>query len=104
MADNTTNKIKIVSTNLIPEALNIDARLKSLIVSFEGQLPGSRDFGLGRRFLSRPSREAINIFAIELERKVAKYIPEITVQDVSGKIDIDGKLDLTIFVERSRRT
>ena len=104
MADNSTNKIKIVSTNLIPEALNIDARLKSLIVSFEGQLPGSRGFGLERRFLSRPSREAVNIFAIELERKVAKYIPEITVKDVAGTVSMDGELDLTINIERSSRT
>lgn len=87
----------------------INEQLKTLILSVEGTIPGNRDFGLAREFISYPPREAINMFAMELESKVAIFIPEITIARVerqAPETDGDvtpitrGQLDLIIYVER----
>lgn len=79
----------------------IDAELKTLILSTEGTIPGSRNFGLAGDFLTRPPLEAANILAIELEEKVAEYIPEITIASVElhPSTSLDS-MAATIYVER----
>lgn len=94
------SSIKIVSTDDTQEVSRIDTRLKALILSSEGTIPGSRGFGLAREFMSRPPHEAINLFAIELEEKVEEFIPEITIANVEGNADVDGSIEPTIYVER----
>lgn len=94
------SQIKIVSTDGMSDIQKYDVQLKTLILSIEGMIPGSRGFGLSREFVSKPPHEAINIFAIELEEKVEEFIPEITINNVEGKSNADGSLDLTIYVER----
>lgn len=102
VADEPTNTIKITPTNRVPDIEGINDRLKALILSTEGQLPGSRGFGLAHEYFDKRPREAINLFALELEEKVKKYMPEITIQNVSGTIQEDGIVDVQIFIERNR--
>lgn len=79
----------------------IDAELKALILATEGMIPGSRNFGLAGEFLTRPPLEAANLLAIELEEKVAEYIPEITIASVEmHPTRALGSMSVTIYVER----
>lgn len=79
----------------------IDAELKALILSTEGMIPGSRNFGLAGEFLTRPPLEAANLLAIELEEKVSEYIPEITIASVEMRpTKTLGSMSVTIYVER----
>lgn len=79
----------------------IDAELKALILATEGMIPGSRNFGLAGEFLTRPPLEAANLLAIELEEKVAEYIPEITIASVEMRpTKTLGSMGVTIYVER----
>lgn len=57
-------------------------------------------FGLEREFISRPPQEALNLLAIELEEKLEEYIPEVTVANVEGKVNGDGSIEPTIYIER----
>ena len=38
--------------------------------------------------------------AIELEEKLEEYIPEVTVANVEGKVNGDGSIEPTIYIER----
>ena len=79
----------------------IDAELKAVILATEGMIPGSRNFGLAGEFLTRPPLEAANLLAIELEEKVAEYIPEITIASVEMRpTKTLGSMSVTIYVER----
>ena len=79
----------------------IDAELKALILATEGMIPGSRNFGLAGEFLTRPPLEAAILLAIELEEKVAEYIPEITIASVEMRpTKTLGSMSVTIYVER----
>lgn len=95
-----TNTINIVHAGGELNIKRIDEELKTLILSPEGTIPGSRNFGLAGEFLSRPPNEAVNILAMELEEKVETFIPEITIANVEGNFgkDIDG-MKMTIYVE-----
>ena len=93
--------ITVTSTMEGLDIQRIDAELKALILSTEGTIPGSRNFGLTGDFLTRPPLEAANILAIELEEKVAEYIPEITISSVElhPSTSLDSMAE-TIYVER----
>lgn len=93
-------QIKIVSNDGLPDIERIDAQLKALILTAEGSIPGSRGFGLPHDFISMRSRDAQNVIAIELEEKVAEFIPEITIASVKAEVSLDGKLTAQIQVER----
>lgn len=92
--------IDIVMGEELPEVERIDTQLKALILSAEGVIPGSRGYGLPQNFISMNPREAANILAIELEEKVAQYIPDITISDVNAEANTDGTMSVEIFVER----
>ena len=97
----TTNMIDLAEMNGKSETEIIGARLNTLILSAEGTLPGNRNFGMQRSFLSRPYQQAKNLFAIELSEKAAQYIPEVKIKAVSGDVVSEGAEDITITVERS---
>lgn len=93
--------ITITSSTEGLDIQRIDAELKALLLGTEGMIPGSRNFGLTGEFLTRPPLEAANILAIELEEKVAEYIPEITIANVEmHPIRTLGSMSVTIYVER----
>ncbi|MBR2256535.1 MAG: hypothetical protein IJ899_04170 [Blautia sp.] len=78
---------------------SIQERLDNLMMCAEGTLPGSRDFGLPDEFISTPSPAAINLFAIELQEKADKYVPEVIIKSVKGEYDTDGHLAISVEVE-----
>lgn len=99
--------MKEIDTNTVTSSTEgldiqrIDAELKALILATEGMIPGSRNFGLAGEFLTRPPLEAANLLAIELEEKVAEYIPEITIASVEMRpTKTLGSMSVTIYVER----
>ena len=95
-----TNKINITSlcdSSLVQE---IDVRLRTLILCTENTIPGSRAFGLPGDYIDANLNEAQNLFAIELQDKVDKYIPEISIESVAIDYDLQGLLSGTINVER----
>lgn len=94
-------EIKLVPTNPDTEDEALNTRLNALILSTEGTLPGNRNFGLQRNFLSRPPQQAMNLFAIELQEKVAEYMPEVSIKAVSGDLSGEGMDDLQVQIERS---
>lgn len=93
--------IEIVNMGNDVGITRIDTELKSLILSTEGTIPGSRGFGLTGDFVGKDPHEAANLFAIDLEEKVIEYIPEITIASVEvSSFDTTGSVDLRIHVER----
>ena len=97
MAKRLIKSINIMSASGDTQGIErIDSQIKALILSMVGTIPGSRGFGLEREFISRPPQEALNLLAIELE----EYIPEVTVANVEGKVNGDGSIEPTIYIER----
>lgn len=94
-----TNKIEIVNAGGLSDFERIDSVLRTLIVSIEGTIPGSRDFGLSGAATDMRPEESRNAFFAELDEKAEKYIPEIQIEDVEFDFDGDGKLTLRVFVE-----
>ncbi|MCU6685659.1 hypothetical protein OCV99_03645 [Dorea acetigenes] len=95
------NTISIANAGNDVDIGRIDTELKSLILTTEGTIPGSRGFGLAGEFLSMIPNEAANVLAIELEEKVETYIPEITIANVENcSTDPMEKMDVKIHVER----
>lgn len=96
-----TDNIRIVSLDGATDIEQIDRRLRTLILSTELTIPGSRAFGLPRDFLDEPVNTAKNTFAVELQEKVDKYMPEISVAAVDMEYDLRGRTKLTVHIERS---
>ena len=95
-----TNKINITSLGDSSLVQEIDVRLRTLILCTESTIPGSRAFGLPGDYIDANLNEAQNLFAIELQDKVDKYIPEISIESVAIDYDLQGLLSGTINVER----
>lgn len=93
-----TNDIQIVNLDGLSDFQRIDSNLRALIVSIEGTIPGSRDFGLSGTSADLRPEEARNIFYMELDEKVETYIPEIRIQDVNIETVGENVLKLEIYV------
>ena len=52
-----------------------DEQLQCLISTVEGTLPGSRGFGLDPDITDKTPDDALNLFAMDLQEKVEKFIP-----------------------------
>lgn len=92
------DRIEIIPTENVPNLERINAQLKTLVLAHEGTIPGSRGFGLPGDFLDLQPGEALNVFAIELEEKTAEYIPSITIDGVSGNLNMEGTWDVAISI------
>ena len=76
-----------------------DEQLQCLISTVEGTLPGSRGFGLDPDIADKTPDDALNLFAMDLQEKVEKFIPGIGIANVSGKMN-DSSLETQIYIER----
>lgn len=94
-----SNKIEILGIDDEKMIERIDSQLRSLILSRERTIPGSRGFGLSCEFIDMLSPDAVNEFAIELEEKVDQFIPEISIAGVYANRDVLGTNQLQIYVE-----
>lgn len=101
MEANTTGTLKFKDMTGASEADMVGTGLNALMLSKEGTIPGSREFGLPQKFLSCPQSEmAMNILGIELSGKAKEYFPEIYIKAVTGQTSVDGDFKATIIVER----
>ncbi len=94
-----SNQIEIVSVGGEGPVGRVNAQLRSLILSRERTIPGSRGFGLSGDFVDLPSYEAASEFAVELEEKVDAFIPEIDIAEVHTEMNINGINRTQVFVE-----
>lgn len=95
-----TNQIQLVNLDGMSDFDRIDQQLKTLIVSIEKTLPGSRGFGISPVEDMNP-REMRNTFFSELDDKVEKYIPEISIRDIEIAEDENGTTKLRILIEEN---
>lgn len=100
----TISKIEIKPVSGLTDFQSIDQRLKALILTAEGTLPGSRSFGLAPEFLDIQTREAVNLLVLELSEKAEIYVPEIEIADVSAEDDGVGGTKTQIHIERRAGT
>lgn len=96
----TISRIEIKPDEDMTGLQSIDRRLKALILTAEGTLPGSRAFGLAPEFLDTQTREAANLLALELSEKAEIYVPEVEIADVSMQDDGNGGTAAQIHIER----
>ena len=92
--------IQTIDMDGMSDIERIDARLRALILSVEGTIPGSRDFGLPAGITDMDPRQAKNELIQALDEKVEKYIPQICVSEV----DIEGSGDdtrLSVYIEKN---
>ena len=94
------DQIKIVSLDGT-DLEGINERLKTLLLCVKNTIPGSRAFGLSRDFLDENVNMAANTLAAELQEGVDTFIPEVQIESVETQYNLDGKLEVTINVERS---
>ena len=94
-----SNQIEIVCVGAERSIERVNAQLRSLILSRERTIPGSRGFGLSGDFVDLPSYEAASEFAVELEEKVDAFIPAIDISEVRTEMKIEGSNDIQVFVE-----
>lgn len=61
----------------------LNRKLALLLSTQAGTMPLDREFGLEADFLDSPSEASKSLFTAEVTAKVAKYIPEARVKEVS---------------------
>ena len=94
-----SNQIEIVPVGGEGPVGRVNAQLRSLILSRERTIPGSRGFGLSGEFVDLPCYEAASEFAVELEEKADEFIPEIDIAEVRTEMNIDGINRTQVFVK-----
>ena len=98
----TANQIRIEADDDLEVLEKYDKRLRTLILTPEGTMIGNRDFGIDFGLVSMQPIQAANFLAIELERKISVYIPEIKVISVNTEIDhSDGRVIFRIRIGKA---
>jgi phage baseplate assembly protein W len=95
-----TNEIEILGVDDERITDRVMQQVRTLILTPEGMLPGSRAFGLPYEFIDMLPDDAVNELAIELEEKVDEFIPEVSVAEVTAEPDTEGRMKIKIFLER----
>ena len=96
-----TNEIQTVNISGMTDFERIDRNLKTLIVSLEGTIPGSRGFGLSVDITDMHPEYARNEFAQQLDEKIEQYMPEIRIADIDYEMNIEGIMSVRIYIERN---
>lgn len=99
MTDEFINIVGIKDMSGMTDFQRIEQNLRTLIVSNEGMLPGSRGFGVSGIPIDLFPSESRNAFHSRLDEKVEEYIPEISIADVEIDALKEGRLGLLIYVE-----
>ena len=71
-------------------AAELDARVALLIATRAGSIPLFREFGIDMDFLDMPPETAKSLYTAEVTKKVAKFVPEVRVQEVQWSHGADG--------------
>ena len=96
-----TNYIQTVNMDGMSDFERIDQNLRTLIVTLEQTLPGSRGFGLSIEITDLMPEQARNDFAAALDEKVEEFIPEIRIADIEMDVGADGSITMQIYVEEN---
>ena len=96
-----TNYIQTVNMDGMSDFERIDQNLRTLIVTLEETLPGSRGFGLSIEITDLMPEQARNDFAAALDEKVEEFIPEIRIADIEMDVGNDGSITMQIYVEEN---
>ena len=96
-----TNYIQTVNMDGMSDFERIDQNLRTLIVTLEQTLPGSRGFGLSIEITDLMPEQARNDFAAALDEKVDEFIPEIRIADIEMDVGADGSITMQIYVEEN---
>lgn len=96
-----TNHIQTVNMDGMSNFERIDQNLRTLIVTLEHTLPGSRGFGLSIEITDLMPEQARNDFAAALDEKVEQFIPEIRIADIEMDVGYDGSITMQIYVEKN---
>lgn len=95
------SNIQIKSSGDLPGIEKYDLLLKTLLVTVEETMPGSRGFGMSGEYISYQPEVAMNIFTVDLYEKAERYLPEeIEVKDVTWIADEMGNTSPTIYIGR----
>ena len=98
----TSNQIRIEADDDMTLLQKYDKRLRSLILTPEGIMIGNRDFGIDFDLISMQPIQAANFLAMQLERKITRYIPEIKVISVDTETDSpEGRVIFRIRIGRA---
>ena len=93
-----TDNIKTIHMDGISDFERIDSELRALIATIIGTLPGSRAFGI-EDFTDENMNDVESDLAAALDEGCEKFIPEITIANVTFDARTDGKLFISIYVE-----
>ena len=96
-----TNNIQTINMDGLSDFERIDQNLRTLIVSLEETIPGSRGFGLSVEITDLMPEQARNDFAAALDEKVEQFIPEIRIADIEMDVAHDGSITMQIFIEEN---
>ena len=96
-----TNYIQTVNMDGMSDFERIDQNLRTLIVTLEQTLPGSRGFGLSIEITDLMPEQARNDLAAALDEKVEEFIPEIRIADIEMDVGADGSITMQIYVEEN---
>lgn len=96
-----TNNIQTINMDGLSDFERIDQNLRTLIVSLEETIPGSRGFGLSVEITDLMPEQARNDFAAALDEKVEQFIPEIRIADIEMDVAQDGSITMQIFIEEN---
>jgi hypothetical protein len=73
--------------------------LKNLFSTVTGTYPMNRDFGIDTDIMDCPVPAAETMLSVEYYEKVAEYIPQLEVTDVSFSYDDDGNVTPYVTLE-----
>ena len=98
----TTAQIRIEAGDDMTMLQKYDKELRTMILTPEGTVIGNRDFGINFDIVDMQPLQAVNYLAMELEKKIPVFIPEIQVKKVDWSIDpLIGKTVFSIRIGKA---
>jgi hypothetical protein len=85
-------------------ASELEQKLRELEFLFgteAGTCVGDRDFGIDNSFIGYPMDVAENLFVVEAEEKVEKYVPDMKIDNIEFSYTDDGQMIPEIFFIRN---
>lgn len=92
--------VKVIPLDDIDDEKRYQRRISALVSSIVRSIPGSRGFGLSGDFLDENVNEVAGAVASELQEQLDIYIPEISIESVDAEAGTDGRVELSIYIER----
>ena len=94
-------EIRIVSDDGMSDLETINNRLRTLVLTPEGAMIGNRGFGISFDMVGMNPKQAVNFLAMELQKKLPVYIPEIALSDVDWAANDKGETVITIRIRKA---